>query len=130
MTRWAFSWEGAAALAVFLVSVASLSLGNVLLKLGTDRWGVEGHAWGWAGVPVATGVFLLTVQFLGMLVLFRLGWPVSVVVPLFGLNHALTALLGGVLLHEPLDRSRWIGIGLVLAGIVFIGAPWLTRKSP
>jgi drug/metabolite transporter (DMT)-like permease len=129
MNRWIFTWNGVATLGVFLVSVASLSFGNVLLKIGMDRWSDEGPPWGWAGIPVAAGVFLLAVQFFGMLLLFRMGWAVSVVVPLFGLNFAVTALLGGLLLREPMDRSRWIGIALVLVGILFIAAPWAEREA-
>ena len=128
MNRWTMSWENVASAGLFLVSVASLSLGNVLLKLGMDRWGEASSPWGWAGVPIVGGVFLLAVQFVGMLTLFRLGWPVSVVVPVFGLNFAVTALLGGVLLREEIDGFRWLGIALVIAGIVFISAPWVARK--
>jgi drug/metabolite transporter (DMT)-like permease len=129
MNRWDFTWTVLATLGVYLVSVASLSFGNVLLKIGMDRWGDESPWWGWAGVPLAAGVFLLAVQFFGMLVLFRMGWPVSVVVPLFGLNYAVTAILGRLLLHEPMDLSRWIGIALVVVGILFIAAPWAVRKA-
>ncbi|MCC6233118.1 MAG: EamA family transporter [Verrucomicrobiales bacterium] len=125
MERGIFSAEGGWAASVFLGSVISLSVGNVLLKVGMDRWGAAG-----AGLPLAGGVVLLAVQFLGMLVLFRYGWPVSVVVPLLGLNHALTALLGRLWLRETVDGWRWAGIALVVVGIFMISAPWLSRKAP
>ena len=67
-----------------------------------------------------TGVVLMTAQFIGMLTLFKWGWDASVVVPMFGLNYVLTALLSQWFLGEPVHAIRWIGIALVVSGVALI----------
>ena len=42
------------------------------------------------------------------------------VVPLVGLNNALTALLSQWLLGEPVAGLRWLGIVLVIGGVALI----------
>ena len=80
------------AVLVFGLSIGSLSLANVLLKVGMDRWGVleaaGGLSWRTASIvwELPVGILLMTAQFLGMLTLFKWGWEASVVVPVFGFN--------------------------------------------
>jgi drug/metabolite transporter (DMT)-like permease len=121
---------------VFAASIVSLSLGNVLMKLGMDRF----SALTGAGVPVVSalarspqlpvGVVLMTVQFVGMLTLFKWGWDASLVIPIFGLNYVGTALLGRWLLGEPVNALRWLGIALVMLGVFFIARSVAPAKSP
>ncbi|NWG76254.1 MAG: hypothetical protein HXY24_16905, partial [Rubrivivax sp.] len=93
-------------LAVFAVSIVCLSAGNVLLAAGTQRFGQldpHGAAATLRALGIAwqfpAGIALMIAQFVGMLALFGWGLPVSVVVPVFGLNYAVTALLGAVWLR-------------------------------
>ena len=44
----------------------------------------------------------------------------SVVVPIFGLNYVLTALLSQWFLGEPVHGLRWLGIALVVGGVALI----------
>lgn len=114
------------ALLLFALSIGSLSLANVLLKIGMDRWGALESAGnlsvrntlGLWQLPL--GVLLMTAQFIGMLTLFKWGWDASVVVPVFGVNYVLTAILGKFMLGEPVQGLRWLGIALVIAGVAFI----------
>jgi drug/metabolite transporter (DMT)-like permease len=114
------------ALLLFVMSISAISVGNVLLKVGMDRFAVlqAGGELSWrSGLGVwqlPTGVFLMTVQFIGMLTLFKWGWDASVVVPVFGVNYAITAFLGQAFLGEPVHGLRWLGIALVIAGVAFI----------
>jgi multidrug transporter EmrE-like cation transporter len=111
---------------VCVLSIGSLSLANILLKVGMDRWGLLEAAGGlsWRTVAVVwqlpLGVVLMTAQFLGMLTLFKWGWDASVVVPIFGFNYVLTAMLGRFWLGEPVAAVRWLGIALVIAGVALI----------
>lgn len=114
-------------LVVYLLSIVTLSVGNVFLKIGTDRLaaihpqgvvaglGAFFHCW---QLPV--GVVFMTLQFVGMLTLEGWGLDVSVVVPAFGLNFAVTALLGRLWLGEPVTSLRWAGILAVLCGVAMI----------
>lgn len=107
--------------AVFGLSILGLSVGNALLKLGMDRLGAPG-----AGVrgllPLALGMALMVGQFVGMLTLFKWGYGVSVVVPIFGLNYVVTALLGQFWLGESLSPQRWFGILVTMAGVALLTA--------
>lgn len=114
--------------AVFAGSILCLSLGNILLASGTravapgDLPGVGWH------LPV--GIILMILQFAGMLTLFAWGLDVSVVVPVFGLNFVVTALLGRAMLGEQVDWTRWLGILLVLAGVALIARSGLRTTAP
>jgi drug/metabolite transporter (DMT)-like permease len=114
------------AILVFILSIGALSVANILLKIGMDRWGTLEAS---NGLSLRTalalwqlplGIVLMTVQFIGMLTLFKWGLDASVVVPVFGLNYVLTALLGRLMLGEPVYGLRWLGIVLIIAGVAFI----------
>jgi drug/metabolite transporter (DMT)-like permease len=111
---------------VLAASISSIAVANVLLKVGMDRLAVlqaaGGITWrGAAGVwELSVGMLLMIVQFAGMLTLFKWGWDASVVVPIFGLNYALTAILSQWFLGEPVYGLRWLGIALVIAGVALI----------
>lgn len=116
-------------LAVFAGSIVSLSLGNVLLKLGMTRLdqlapvGLAGTVRAVLATPqIPLGVLFLAAQFGGMLALFRWGWEVSVVIPVFGLNYVVTALLGRWWLGEPVGWLRWLGVAAVTIGVALIAA--------
>lgn len=107
-----------------LGAVVGLSVGNVLLKIGMGRldgappgalWATLAQTW-----QLPLGILLMIGQFVGMLSLFKWGWPAGVVVPLLGLNYVLTALLEQAWLGTRLDRSAWLGIAFVLVGVAFL----------
>jgi multidrug transporter EmrE-like cation transporter len=124
------------AVAVFAVSIASLSAGNILLKMGMDRFGTLTAS----GIPIIqalmkspqlpVGIILMTVQFIGTLTLFKWGWDVSVVIPIMGLCYVGTAILGKWMLGEPVNATRWLGIFLIILGVVFIARSVTQAKVP
>jgi multidrug transporter EmrE-like cation transporter len=124
------------AVAVFAVSIASLSAGNILLKMGMDRFGTLTAS----GIPIIqalakspqlpVGIILMTVQFIGTLTLFKWGWDVSVVIPIMGLCYVGTAILGKWMLGEPVNAMRWLGIFLIILGVVFIARSVTQAKIP
>ncbi|MEY3000027.1 MAG: hypothetical protein RL648_241 [Verrucomicrobiota bacterium] len=124
------------AVMVCALSIGALSIGNILLKVGMDRWGqleVEGGMSVGAVLTVwqlPLGIILMTAQFVGMLTLFKWGMDASVVVPVFGVNYVLTALLGKWMLGEPVMGLRWVGIALIMAGVAFIARSVPASVSP
>ena len=124
------------AVIVFAISIASLSVGNILLKLGMDRFGALTAS----GVPVVQalvkvpqlpiGIVLMTVQFIGTLLLFKWGWDASVVIPVMGLCYVGTAIMGKWMLGEPVNAMRWFGIFLVVLGVFFIARSAVQAKVP
>lgn len=124
------------AVVVFAISIISLSVGSVLLKLGMDRYGALTAS----GVStlqallktpqLSVGSLLMIVQFAGTLTLFKWGWDASVVVPVMGLCYVGTAILGKWLLDEPVGVLRWLGIFLIIAGVVCIARSVTAAKIP
>lgn len=64
------------------------------------------------GVPMTIGVLTLYMAVAK--------GPVSVVMPIYGLNAMITALLGILILHEPVSVSRVLGLVLAVAAIVLL----------
>jgi uncharacterized membrane protein len=124
------------AVAVFAVSIVSLSVGNILLKMGMDRFGALTAS----GIPTVqalvktpqlpVGIVLMTVQFIGTLTLFKWGWDASVVVPVMGLCYVGTAIMGKWMLGEPVNALRWLGIFLIILGVFFIARSVTQAKVP
>jgi uncharacterized membrane protein len=124
------------AVVVFAISIASLSLGSVLLKIGMDRLGAQTASGAsvlqaiWKTPQLPAGIVLMIIQFVGTLTLFKWGWDASVVIPMMGLCYVGTALLGKWLLNEPVNSLRWIGIGLIIIGVFFVAHSAAKIKSP
>lgn len=124
------------AVVVFAVSIASLSAGNILLKMGMDRFGAQTAA----GIPAVQalvkspqlplGIVLMTIQFIGTLTLFKWGWDASVVIPIMGLCYVGTAILGKWMLGEPVNATRWFGIFLIILGVIFVARSVAPAKAP
>jgi len=124
------------AVVVFAISIASLSAGNILLKMGMDRFGALTDS----GVPVVQalvkvpqlpiGIVLMTVQFIGTMLLFKWGWDASVVIPIMGLCYVGTAILGKWMLGEPVNAMRWFGIFLIIVGVFFVARSATQAKVP
>ncbi len=124
------------AVAVFAISIASLSVGNILLKMGMDRFGALTAS----GIPVAqalakspqlpAGVVLMIIQFVGTLTLFKWGWDASVVIPVMGLCYVGTAIMGKWMLGESVNAMRWFGIFLILLGVFFVARSVTQAKAP
>jgi len=121
---------------VFAVSIVSLSVGNILLKMGMDRFGTLTAS----GIPVVQalvkspqlpiGIVLMIIQFVGTMTLFKWGWDASVVIPVMGLCYVGTAILGKYMLGEPVNAMRWFGIFLILLGVFFIARSVTQTKVP
>lgn len=117
-----------APLALFSVFVATA--GQLLLKSGMDRVGYVRvdqmrHPLQLAGIIIRTPQVLIG---LSLFVLSAVSWllvlsrvPLSVAYPFVGLTYVLTTLFSKFVLRESVPSIRWLGVGLILAGIVIIG---------
>ncbi|HEV2694932.1 MAG TPA: hypothetical protein VG347_18710 [Verrucomicrobiae bacterium] len=123
------------AIIVFAVSIASLSFGNILLKLGMDRYATLTAA----GMPAVqavakvpllpVGAVLMLVQFFCTLILFKWGWDASVVIPVMGLCYFTMAVLAKWMLDEPVNATRWLGICLIILGVFFVARSGASVKA-
>ncbi len=48
--------------------------------------------------------------------------PLGVALPLMGSSYIAVALVGRLMFNEPVDRKRWLGTCLVVAGVVLVAA--------
>jgi drug/metabolite transporter (DMT)-like permease len=64
-------------------------------------------------------VLCLAISFFAFLRLLRMA-PLSFAVPVTALTYVADALLAKCVLHEDLNRRRWLGIAMITGGVVLI----------
>ena len=112
------------------LTVALNSAGNVLLGAGMKRTGSL-DAWTAGGAlrfflrALSSGAVWLGI---GMLLLFFVAYLLvlsradySYVSPASAAGYAVVALLGYAVLGEEVAPVRWLGIGLICAGVILVG---------
>jgi len=73
---------------------------------------------------VALGVSLLIVWLISQMTL--LSWAdLSYVLPVTSVGYVLVALVGRFFLHEEITTGRWLGIGLIMMGVMLV-----TKTAP
>lgn len=65
------------------------------------------------------GITLLCLHFIGFLTALKLA-PVSIVIPLMSCTYVGTTILAATVLKEQIKPLRWVGIGIIMAGIVLL----------
>jgi drug/metabolite transporter (DMT)-like permease len=69
---------------------------------------------------VAVGVSLLIVWLLSNMAL--LSWAdLSYVLPVTSVAYVLVAVVGRFVLHEHVSMTRWVGVTLIMAGVMLVG---------
>lgn len=109
---------------VFLLLAACLlsCLGQVAQKFAVESW--RGRTMG-LGVALRSGWLWLALFSLGfglllwLLVLQRL--EVGIAYPMLSLNFVVITLVAHYLFKETIDHRHWLGVGLVIAGVVLLG---------
>jgi len=125
----------APAIGLFALAIASISVGNVLLKLGMVRYnlltaaGLPAAQALWHVPELAAGTVLMLVQFVCTVTLFKWGWDASVVIPVLGLCYVMMGILGKWTLGEPVNAMRWFGILLIVLGVFFVARSGALGKS-
>ncbi len=104
-------------LLVFAASVVG-SFGAVFLKLGAAR--LDGSLRSFVNSRLAFGVAL----YLGSSVFYAAGikgGQLSVLYPMVSLGYIWTLLWSKLFFDESLTREKFVGLGLILAGVFFVG---------
>lgn len=105
---------------MLLVFTASLvgSFGAVFLKLGAGQ--LNQSFLSFLNWRLAFGVFL----FLGSSVFYAMGikgGQLSVLYPMVSLGYIWTLLWSRLFFQEPLTGQKFLGLGLILLGVFFVG---------
>ncbi|WP_095078978.1 4-amino-4-deoxy-L-arabinose-phosphoundecaprenol flippase subunit ArnE [Pseudomonas sp. Irchel s3h17] len=111
-------------MSLLLIVLACLltCLGQVAQKYAVESWRGQASGvldklrspWLWLAL-LSLGCGLVV----WLLVLQRL--DVGVAYPMLSLNFVLITLIARFVFHEAIDRRHWIGVALVIAGVVLLG---------
>ncbi|WP_210638777.1 4-amino-4-deoxy-L-arabinose-phosphoundecaprenol flippase subunit ArnE [Pseudomonas sp. Tri1] len=97
-------------------------LGQIAQKCAVESWRGQASGWGeklrspWLWLALAA---LGTGLLVWLLVLQRL--EVGIAYPMLSLNFVLITLVGRFVFHEAVDRRHWLGVALVMAGVLLLG---------
>jgi uncharacterized membrane protein len=105
---------------VFAIIVGSLSVAEILFKIGSTDPRLSIHSGHVRALYMAGGMVLMIIQQVLVWVVMRWGLDASVVVPVCGLNFALIAVLGKLWLGESIDLERWVGIVAITLGVALV----------
>ncbi|UWF52090.1 4-amino-4-deoxy-L-arabinose-phosphoundecaprenol flippase subunit ArnE [Pseudomonas sp. N3-W] len=109
-------------LILLLVACLLTCLGQVAQKYAVESWRGEDSSWAkklrspWLWLALLSLGFGLLVW---LLVLQRL--EVGVAYPMLSLNFVLITLVARFVFHETVDRRHWLGVALVMGGVVLLG---------
>ena len=120
----------------FLNPYLQIALGAVLVTASELllKKGASAGAAGWFGVAALAspwtwgGIACYIASFLSWLHVLRFV-PLSIAFPLINIVHVLVPLGALVFLHEPVSPRRWMGIALILVGILAIMRPAATAEA-
>ena len=105
--------------------IGAAAAGNSLLRVGLIDAPVTGfsplaYLKEFANAPVILGVMILALGFVLQLIL--LSWAdLTYVIPVTSASYGVIAVVGVVSLHEHVSGYHWIGIALILSGVVIVG---------
>jgi len=108
-----------------LIAVLFEAFGQLALKRGAESASSQGGGLAqvgrlWRHRVVIFGIACFVVEAILWTMALRL-LDVSVAFPAGSLCFVFVALLAQFYLHERVGRQRWIGVGLILGGVVLVG---------
>jgi drug/metabolite transporter (DMT)-like permease len=93
---------------------------NILLKIGAAQPASERFVFGIVGWHGLTGFFFWGIAALLYAWVLQL-LPLNVAQSLLAAQFIGVILASALVLGEPIDAMRWVGMGLIAAGIVVVG---------
>ena len=114
---------------LILLSISIAVAGQILLKIGIDRIGVNGIGSTKALINLFSGIIKSPMVLTGLFLYFISAaiWLVilstvdlSFAYPFIGLSYVLVLILSKFILKEEVNPIRWIGAFIITAGVVII----------
>jgi multidrug transporter EmrE-like cation transporter len=119
--------QGLAPYGLIGLSIAAGVIGQTTMKLGVNHAGLGEGGTGLVGVLGIIFTEPLVLFGLACYVLAALAWiaaltklDLSVAYPFLALNFVLVALSASMILGEAIPPMRWVGIGVICAGILLV----------
>lgn len=107
-----------------IIQSSLLAGGQVFLKFALAKMKPFGWTWQFWGSLLlnwqfaACGIFFLAASLLWMFMLKH--YPLSVAYPLGSLSYIFGIIAAIIFFHEDVSLTRWIGVGLIMAGCCLI----------
>ena len=123
LRRWFLNPWTQLAICVFLATAA-----EIFLKLGAEATSDASNAWSWTGLTglrsswVWWGLVASVISLFNWLATIRKR-PLTIAFPVGNIVHILVPLSSWIFLGEAILLRRWIGIGLVLLGLLILARP-------
>ncbi len=101
---------------------------EIFLKLGAEETADPSNAWSWTGLTglhsrwVWCGIVASVASLFNWLATIR-QLPLTIAFPVGNLVHVLVPLSSWLVLGEAILPLRWLGIALVLCGLVIVAKP-------
>ena len=101
---------------------------EIFLKLGAEATASASNAWSWTGLTglrsswVWWGIVASVISLFNWLATIR-KLPLTIAFPVGNIVHILVPLSSWIFLGEAILLRRWIGIGLVLLGLLILARP-------
>ena len=118
------------ALILFAIAMAFDTAGNLLLKLGMNDFAVSRLA-GWRGLSanfkqaIASKILIFGALSMVCEAIVWFGFlsitPLNVAGPMASANNVFILLASSWLLKERVSPKRWLGVGLIVTGMLFVG---------
>ena len=107
-------------LLLLLLACGLTCLGQVAQKFAVESWRDQPSD---LLAKLRSGWLWLALFSLGLLVwlLVLQRMEVGVAYPMLSLNFVLVTLVARFVFHEPIDRRHWLGVALVIGGVVLLG---------
>ena len=115
------------AIGLMILCTAFTSIAQVFYKLGANK--LEFNMISIiTNLPLLTGMALYVLGAVIMIIAFK-GGEVSVLYPIIATSYIWVSILSIYFFNESLNLMRWMGIAIIIAGIIFISAG-SKKKSP
>lgn len=106
------------AIGLMVLTTAFTSIAQVLYKIGADKlqFNIISII---TNIPLITGMILYAIGAVLMITAFK-GGDVSALYPIIATSYIWVSLLSSYFFNENLNLLRWIGIFIIISGIIFI----------
>lgn len=111
-------------LGLSIIQSIMLSVGQVTLKIALDRmppFGWDARFWvdmltNWWFL--ATGILIGGASLLWMYILKH--FPLNMAYPMASMSYIFALVMSIMVLHETVSWNRWLGVGLIMIGCIFV----------
>lgn len=107
------------AIAIVIITTLFTSIGQILLKMGVNNLNLEILALA-TNYPLILGFISYIFGALLLVYAMRYG-ELSVLYPFIALSFVWVGLMSVIILNEVMTITKWIAIGLIIAGVSTLG---------